>query len=70
MAIHEFLKAHIPNEYMEVFRFPPAHIATLLVYIHKKLLVKWEKCSKPKAARSLSTQEKLDIPVLVWDAVE
>jgi hypothetical protein len=69
-ATLDFVMTFLPKQWMEVFAIPPEHIATVLLHLYNSQYQKWETCSKAKGSRSLSTQDKHEIPVLVVDALE
>ena len=66
----EFLMGYLHSQWLDAFLLPPEYVATVLLRLYNSQFQRWETGSSTKPSKSLSTQEKHEIPVLVVDAME
>ena len=66
----EYGMGFLHRHWIDAFSLAPEHVATVLLHLYDSQFHEWETGPNEKPSRSLSNQEKDEIPVLVVDAME
>jgi hypothetical protein len=69
-AVLEFLKEYLPKQYIHDHQIPFAHLATVLLKLHKDRETAWESCKEGKDPLTLTQAQKTKTPVLILNALD
>jgi hypothetical protein len=70
VAVLEFLKEYLPKQYIHDHQIPFAHLATVLLKLHKDRETAWESCKEGKDPLTLTQAQKTKTPVLILNALD
>ena len=68
-AIRDFMVFTVDQDWINQYAIPAAHMATVLLHIHKERETMWTSCAEPKDATLIPSLKKDKTPVLITNAI-